>query len=44
MESKKKWVSNKDFLKNFGKASAKDTDNFIPNYVTRDPSPSPLLH
>lgn len=42
MESKKKWVDDKQFKSYFSKASK--TDNFIPNYVTMTPSEPPILH
>lgn len=43
LESKRHWLSDRDFAKDFGKATTKET-NYISNYVNRDPSPSPLLH
>jgi hypothetical protein len=54
MESKKRWVSNKEF-KSFHKGifynswfaylfSASKQESFIPNYVTMTPSEPPILH
>ena len=44
MKSKEMWVTDKDFLRNFGKATINNEHNFIPNYVSMDPSPPPILH
>ena len=43
-ESKKKWVSSKDFQRVFGRKSSNESSNYISNYVTIDPSEPPILH
>lgn len=42
IESKKKWVDDRQFKSYFSKATK--SDNFIPNYVTMTPSEPPILH
>lgn len=39
-----KLISSKPFMKYIGKATTNSNLRFIKNYVTADPSPSPLLH
>ncbi|CDW75232.1 UNKNOWN [Stylonychia lemnae] len=43
-EIKQKSIVPQDFKTSFGKASINNNTNFIPNYVTMDPSQPPLLH
>ena len=43
-ESKKRWISSKDFQRVFGKKASNESANFIPNYVSLDPSEPPMLH
>lgn len=38
------WVDQKGFKATFGIATTNNKDNFIPNYVQRDPSEPPMLH
>ena len=45
MESKKKWIANKDFKRCVNKADfGKEGKRYIKNYVSRDPSDPPALH
>eukprot|EP00347_Sterkiella_histriomuscorum_P012234 403369376 len=39
-----KRIASNDFKTSFGKASTNVNQNFIPNYVTMDPSNPPMLH
>ena len=43
-QDKKNWIVPQAFKCSFGRAVTNDPRSFIRNYVTADPSQSPLMH